>query len=92
MKYHIDKTNLQLIGFINKSSNFYNILGIECDCEKEDVKRAYRLLSIKVHPDKNNGSLEATEAFKKFNSAHECLTDEKKRLKYHNFLVEVSYL
>ena len=86
-----EQENRNIINFINKSTNFFEILNIDCNVNIEEITKAYRLLSIKVHPDKNDGLDEATEAFKKLNSAHECLIDEKERKKYHDSLLKVSF-
>lgn len=67
----------------NKDANYYNILGVPMDATKEDVKKAYRRLAPKFHPDtadEKNG--QAVDEFFKINKAYETLTDEKKRKKY----------
>ena len=86
-----EQENRNIINFINKSTNFFEILNIDCNVNVEEITKAYRILSIKVHPDKNKGLDEATEAFKKLNSAHECLIDETGRKKYHESLIKVNF-
>merc|ERR1711935_63714 len=62
-----------------KESDFYKILGLEDDCTDADVKRAYRKLSVKHHPDKSGGS---SEKFDMIREASEVLGDPDKRILY----------
>lgn len=64
------------------SSNFYDILEVPFDATREAIKKAYRKKATKVHPDKNGGSKESEEAFKKLGEAYETLFDEQKRRAY----------
>lgn len=64
------------------SENYYNILGIEETATQSDIKKAYRSLSFKFHPDKNLGDSESTSKFQKINEAYETLGDEQKRQEY----------
>ena len=64
------------------AENYYNILGIEEGATKEQIKKAYRSLSFKYHPDKNQGSAEATSKFQKINEAYETLSDDAKKEQY----------
>lgn len=64
------------------SESFYNILGINEKSSKEEIKKAYRTLSLKYHPDKNPNNQEAYDKFQKINEAYETLGDEQKRQEY----------
>ncbi len=65
----------------SKSKDYYQILGVGREASGEDIKRAYRKLAIRYHPDKNPGDKEAEEHFKEIAEAYEVLSDpEKKRL------------
>ncbi|KAE9601823.1 putative DnaJ domain-containing protein [Lupinus albus] len=66
---------------IRRKKNYYEILGLEKSCSVEDVRKAYRKLSLKVHPDKNKAP-GAEEAFKAVSKAFQCLSDEENRKKY----------
>ncbi|CAL0330508.1 unnamed protein product [Lupinus luteus] len=66
---------------IRRKKNYYEILGLEKSCSVEDVRKAYRKLSLKVHPDKNKAP-GAEEAFKAVSKAFQCLSDEESRKKY----------
>ena len=59
--------------------DFYNLLEIPRQATKADIKKAYRSLSMKLHPDKNPGDEAAAEHYKKVNRAYEVLSDENKR-------------
>ena len=64
------------------AESFYNILGVEETASKDDIKKAYRALSMKHHPDKNPGNTECVSKFQKINEAYETLGDEQKRNEY----------
>jgi len=64
------------------AENYYNILGVEEGATKDQIKKAYRSLSFKYHPDKNQGSPEATSKFQKINEAYETLGDDSKKEQY----------
>ena len=63
------------------SENYYTILGVNENASQDEIKKAYRTLSLKFHPDKNP-SPEATEIYKKINEAYDILGDEQNRRKY----------
>lgn len=59
--------------------NFYEILGVHKEATQDEIKKAYRKLSLKFHPDKNDGDPFLEEMFKKINEAYEVLSDSSKR-------------
>ena len=65
---------------MNSNNNLYETLGINKTATQEEIKKAYRKLSLDLHPDRNNGSDESTEKFKKISNAYETLGDEEKEL------------
>ena len=64
------------------SENFYNILGVGENATKDEIKKAYRGLQMKFHPDKNPGNQEAMKMTQKINEAYETLGDEQKKTEY----------
>jgi DnaJ-class molecular chaperone len=62
--------------------NYYDLLGIKPDSNKDEIKIAFRKLSIKFHPDKNDGDPYFTNMFKHINEAYETLSNDIKRAKY----------
>lgn len=64
--------------------NYYEILELEIYCDKSEIKKNYRKLSLKYHPDKNNGN---DEMFKKINEAYETLYDDEARKIYNLKLI-----
>jgi DnaJ-class molecular chaperone len=64
------------------SENFYNILGVGENATKDEIKKAYRGMQMKYHPDKNPGSQEAITMTQKINEAYETLSDDQKKSEY----------
>jgi len=64
------------------SENFYNILGVNEKATKDEIKRAYRNLQMKYHPDKNKNNPESINMTQKINEAYETLGDTQKREEY----------
>lgn len=73
--------HVKLIREIKKSKDYYQILGVEKSCSVEEIRKAYRKLSLKVHPDKNNAP-GADEAFKIVSKAFKCLSEDETRRQY----------
>ncbi len=65
--------------------DYYEVLGVGKDASEEQIKKAYRRLAVKYHPDKNTGSKEAEEKFKEVGEAYEVLRDSKLRAQYDRF-------
>jgi molecular chaperone DnaJ len=65
--------------------DYYEILGIQRDASKDEIKKAYRKMAIKYHPDKNPGDKASEEHFKEAAEAYEVLSDENKRARYDQF-------
>ncbi len=66
----------------NASEDYYNILGIKKNASDAEIKRAYRKLSMKYHPDKNDGSRDAEKKFQDIANAYEVLSNKDKRRLY----------
>jgi curved DNA-binding protein len=67
------------------ATDYYTILGVEKNSEQEEIKKAYRKLALKFHPDRNPNNREAEEQFKKISEAYAVLSDQKKRKQYDSF-------
>ena len=62
--------------------DYYKILGVSKDASAQEIKKSYRKLALKYHPDKNPGNKQAEEKFKEISEANEVLSDPGKRKKY----------
>ncbi len=65
--------------------DYYEVLGVEKTASEDEIKKAYRKIAIKYHPDRNPGDKEAEEKFKEAAEAYDVLHDPKKRQQYDQF-------
>lgn len=67
------------------AEDYYKILGVDKKASQDDIKKAYRKLALKYHPDRNQGNKSAEEQFKKISEAYAVLGDAEKRKQYDSF-------
>ena len=65
--------------------DYYEILGVKKNATEEEIKKAFRRLAMKHHPDRNPGNKQAEERFKEINEAYAVLSDKQKRQQYDQF-------
>ena len=65
--------------------DYYEVLGVKKTSTEDEIKKAYRKLAMKHHPDRNPGNKQAEERFKDINEAYAVLSDKKKRAQYDQF-------
>jgi molecular chaperone DnaJ len=65
--------------------DYYEVLGVSKGASDEEIKKAYRKLAVKFHPDKNPGDKVAEESFKELGEAYEALSDQQKRAAYDQY-------
>jgi len=65
--------------------DYYEVLGVQRNSSKDDIKKAYRQLALKYHPDKNPGNKQAEEKFKEATEAYDVLSDDQKKTAYDQF-------
>ena len=80
MKRAIPRTNS-----MPSKRDYYEVLGVSKDVSAEDLKKAYRKLAVKFHPDKNPGDKTAEDKFKEIGEAYDVLSDEQKRAAYDRY-------
>ena len=65
--------------------DFYEVLGVGREASDEELKRAYRKMALKCHPDRNPGDKQAEESFKEASTAYQVLSDPERRARYDRF-------
>ena len=65
--------------------DYYEVLEVSKDCSGTELKKSYRKMAMKYHPDRNQGDAEAEEQFKVINEAYQVLSDDKKRAIYNQY-------
>src|SRR3954465_15669306 len=65
--------------------DYYEVLGLAREATVDDIKKAYRRMAVKYHPDKNPGDADAEEKFKEAAEAYGVLSDDEKRARYDPF-------
>ncbi len=67
------------------SKDYYKILGVSKSASKDEIKKAYRTLALKYHPDRNSSNKESEEKFKEISEAYAVLSDPEKKKQYDTF-------
>ena len=65
--------------------DYYEVLGVQRNAGEPEIKKAYRQMALKFHPDKNPGNKEAEDKFKEAAEAYEVLSNPEKRQRYNQF-------
>ena len=65
--------------------DYYEVLGVDKNASEEEIKKAYRKIAIKYHPDRNPGDKEAEEKFKEAAEAYDVLHDAQKRQQHRHY-------
>lgn len=68
------------------AKNYYEILGVNRESTDDEIKKSYRKIAMKYHPDRNQGNKEAENIFRDASEAYETLSDGEKRKKYNDKL------
>jgi molecular chaperone DnaJ len=82
LKKQLKDKQKRLESMATNKRDYYEVLGIERNASDEDIKKAFRKLAFKYHPDHNQDD-KSGEAFKEINEAYEALSDKDKRDAYH---------
>ena len=69
--------------------DYYDVLGVDRSASEPDIKKAYRRIAMKYHPDRNPGDAAAEQSFKDVNEAYEVLKDGEKRAAYDLSLIHI---
>lgn len=72
--------------------NYYEMLGVNKNASSSEIKKAYRTLAIKYHPDRNLGNKAAEEKFKDINEAYEILSDQTRRVQYDQSISRKNFI
>ena len=78
-------TNEVRVYMAENKRDYYEVLGVEKTASADEIKKAYRKMAMKYHPDRNPGDKEAEEKFKEAGEAYEVLSDEEKRARYDQY-------
>lgn len=74
----------------SRDKNLYDILLVNRNSSKDEIKKSYRKLAMKYHPDRNPNNPTAEEKFKEIQHAYDILSDDFQRMQYNNFLDKVA--
>ncbi len=83
--FDIITVSFLLMGQNMAKRDYYEVLGVEKSASADEIKKAYRKLAVKYHPDRNPGDKEAENKFREATEAYEVLSDEKKRPLYDQY-------
>src|SRR5210317_433194 len=70
---------------MSNKRDYYDVLGVSKNATEAELKKAYRRLAMKYHPDRNQGDSKSEENFKEAKEAYDVLSDERKRAAYDQF-------
>ncbi len=70
---------------MSEKKEYYDLLGVNRNSSEDEIKKAYRKLALKYHPDRNPGDKQAEEKFKEVSEAYQVLSEPQKRAQYDQF-------